>query len=103
MSVCVPSVGVMLDGLRVNLTAAHVFDSQRQPLAVLDLSITHGFKVSLLYFTVFSPDDFSVGVHRHSRLLPTHLYNRGRQITNILGLDTTIIYLIWMSFTDKLS
>lgn len=69
----------MLDGLGVNLTAAHVFDSQRQPLSVLDLSITHGLQVGLLNFTVFGPDDFPVSVHRHGRLLPTHLHSRGRR------------------------
>lgn len=69
----------MLDGLGINLTAAHVFDSQWQPLSVLDLSVTHCLQVGLLYFTVFSPDDLSVCVHRHGRLLPTHLHSRGME------------------------
>lgn len=68
----------MLDGLGVNLTAAHVFDSQWQPLSIFDLSITHSLQVGLLYFTVFGPDDFAISVHRHSRLLPTNLQSRRR-------------------------
>lgn len=78
-SACIPPVRVMLNGLGVNLTAAHVFDSQWQPLSVLGLSITHGLQVGLLYFTVFSPDDLSISVHGHGRLLPTHLHIRERQ------------------------
>lgn len=73
VSVCVPSVRVMLDGLGVNLTAAHVFYSQWEPLSVLDLSVTHCLQVGLLYFAVFGPNDFPIGVHRHSRFLTTHL------------------------------
>lgn len=81
LGVCVPSIGVVLNGLWVNLTAAHVFDSQWQPLSILDLSITHSLKVGLLYFTVFSPDDLSICVHRHGRLLPTNLQSRGSRKT----------------------
>lgn len=90
----------MLDGLGVNLTAAHVFDSQWQPLPILDLSVTHGLQVRLLYFTVFSPDYFSVCVHRHRRLLPTHLHTEGDFSLGYLIIS--IIYFILMSFIDEI-
>lgn len=69
----------MLDGLGVDFTAAHVFDSQRQPLSILDFSISHSFQISLLYFAVFSPDDLSIGVHGHGWLLTTDLQHRGKE------------------------
>lgn len=79
MRVSVPSVWVVLDGLWVNLTAAHVLDSQWQPFSVLDFSITHGLQVGLLNFTVFGPDDFAVCVHGHGWLFTTNLHSRQRK------------------------
>lgn len=75
----------MLDGLGVDLTTAHVFDSQWQPLSILDLSITHSLQVGLLYFTVFGPDNFAIGVHGHSWLLPTDLHSRRREMEIIIA------------------
>ena len=71
--VSLPSVGVVLDGLGVDLTAAHVFDSQGQPLSVLDLRVHHGLQVGLLHLAVLGPDDLAIGVHGHSRLLTPEL------------------------------
>lgn len=68
-----PPVGAVLDGLGVNLTAAHVFDTQRQPLPITDLRLSHGFQVGLLDLGVASPHDLPAGVHGHGRLLATQL------------------------------
>lgn len=68
-----PAVGAVLDGLGVDLTAAHVFDTQRQPLSIPDLSLSHGLKVGLLHLGVASPHDLPAGLHGHGRLLPTQL------------------------------
>jgi len=73
-----PSVGVVLDGLGVDLTAAHVLDGQRQPLPVLDLRVPHGLQVGLLHLAVLGPDDLAAGVHGHGRLLSTQLAWRWR-------------------------
>lgn len=78
-SVCVPSIRVMLDGLGVYFTAAHVFYSQWEPLAILDLCIPHSLQVGLLYFTVFCPNDFPISVHGHGWLFTTHLQSRDKQ------------------------
>lgn len=73
-----PPVGAVLDGLGVDLTAAHVFDTQRQPLSIPDLGLSHGLQVGLLHLGVASPHDLPAGVHGHGRLLPTQLRQRGR-------------------------
>lgn len=73
-----PPVGAVLDSLGVNLTAAHVFDTERQPLSISDLGLSHSLQVGLLHLGVVSPHDLPAGVHRHGRLLPTQLTQRGR-------------------------
>lgn len=79
MWIYIPSIGVMLNGLGVNFTAAHVFNSQRQPLPILDFSISHSFQIGLLYLTVFSPNDLPIGVHGHGWLLTTDLQHREKK------------------------
>lgn len=102
--ICLPSIGVMLNGLGVNFTAAHVFDSQRQPLSILDFSISHSFQIGLLYFTVFSPNDLSISVHGHGWLLTTDLQQRkkkGREKKNKTKQKTWYNWLQFlMFFTD---
>ena len=68
-----PAVGIVLDGLGVDLTAAHVLDCQRQSLTILDLGIAHGLQVGLLHLGVLGPDDLAVGIHGHGRLLTPKL------------------------------
>lgn len=72
-----PPIGAVLDGLGVDLTAAHVFDTQQQPLSISDLSLSHGLQVGLLHFRVASPHDLPTGVHGHGRFLPTQLRREG--------------------------
>ena len=67
----------MLDGLGVDLTAAHVFDGQRQPLSILDLRVAHGLQVCLLHLRVLGPDDLPTGVHGHGWLLTPQLQITG--------------------------
>lgn len=72
-----PPVGAVLDGLGVDLTAAHVFGTERQPLSVPDLSLSHGLQVGLLHLRVASPHDLPTEIHGHGRLLPTQLKHGG--------------------------
>lgn len=79
MWIYIPAIGVMLNGLGVDFTAAHVFNSQRQPLPILDFSISHSFQIGLLYLAVFRPNDLPIGVHGHGWLLTTDLQHREKQ------------------------
>lgn len=58
-----PAIRVVCNALRVDLTAAHVFDGQRQPLAILDISVCESLDVCLLYLSVFGPDNLTTTVH----------------------------------------
>lgn len=77
-----PPVGAVLDGLRVDLAAAHVFDAQQQLLPVSDLGLPHGLQVGLLHLGVASPYDLSTGVHGHGWFLPPQLRQRGKEDKN---------------------
>ena len=68
-----PAIGVVLDGLGIDLAAAHVLDGQGQTLPVLDLLIPHGLDVGLLDLWVLGPDDLATGVHWHGWLLSPQL------------------------------
>ena len=54
----------MSDGLRVDLTAAHVLDGDWNPLSVLDVGSVAGdrLQIALLHLAVASPRKRSVNV-----------------------------------------
>ena len=69
------AIGVMQNGLRVDVAGAHVFDTEREFFAVFELLVDgESTQVGLLYFRVFGPDDFSARVHGHGGLFTTKLF-----------------------------
>ena len=51
----------MLDGLRIDLAAAHVLDAERKALPVLDaIRVGDGLQVGLLHLAVLGPDDLKM-------------------------------------------
>lgn len=75
---CTPSppVGAVLHGLRVELGAAQVLDTEQQLLPVSDLGLSHCLQVGLLQLAAASPEDFPTGVHGHGRFFPPQLRQR---------------------------
>ena len=68
-----PAVRIVLDGLWINLATAKVLYGKVKSGAILNVLVSHGLDVGLLYLGMLGPDDFTSTVHRDSWFISANL------------------------------
>ena len=71
--VCPPPVATVLQRLRVDLTAAHVFHGQRQSFTIFHVLVAQSLDIGLLDLSMFGPDDLTTVVHGDCWFITTNL------------------------------